>query len=73
MDVTNEMNARGIILMVLSMGAFALADTLVKVSSSFLSPAQVLFFLIGGGLVLFALMAKLQGEKLINPRVLGLC
>lgn len=66
--MTDEKNARGIILMVLSMGAFALADTLVKLSTSFLSPAQVLFFLIGGGLVLFSLMAKVQGEKLRDPR-----
>ncbi len=57
------------VVMMLSMAAFAVADTLVKVSSSFLSPAQILFFLMGGGLVLFALTAKLQGEKLIDPRV----
>ena len=43
-------NLRGIALMVMAMGAFALADTLVKVSASTLSPAQVLFFLIGGAL-----------------------
>lgn len=54
--------------MLLSMGAFALADTLVKVSSTFLSPAQVLFYLISGALVLFALMAIAQGEKLTDPR-----
>lgn len=57
--------------MVLAMGAFALADTLVKLSTSFLSPAQVLFFLIGGGLILFATMAKAQGEKLIDPRAVA--
>ena len=61
---------RGIALMVASMGAFALADTLVKVSASVLSPAQVLFFLIGGALVLFALMALLQGDALFDRRVL---
>ena len=61
---------RGIALMVASMGAFALADTLVKVSASVLSPAQVLFFLIGGALVLFALMAVLQGDALFDRRVL---
>lgn len=57
--------------MILSMGAFALADTLVKLSTSFLSPAQVLFFLLGGGLILFAAMAKMQGEKLIDRRALA--
>lgn len=57
--------------MVFSMGAFALADTLVKLSTSFMSPAQVLFFLIGGGLILFTLMAKIQGQKLIDPRAVA--
>jgi len=54
--------------MVLSMAAFALADTLVKLSASNLTPAQVLFFLNGGGLVLFALMALARGERLNDPR-----
>lgn len=66
--MTEDKNARGISLMVLSMGAFALADTLVKMSTSFLSPPQVLYLLIGGGLILFSLMAKLQGETLLDRR-----
>lgn len=60
---------RGIALMIASMVAFSLADTLVKVSASVLSPAQVLFFLIGGALVLFALMAAVQGDALFDRRV----
>jgi len=68
MDVTEEKNARGIALMVLSMGSFALADTFVKLSASSLSPAQVLFFLNGGGLVLFLIIAVLRGERLSDPR-----
>ncbi len=52
--------------MILSMAAFALADTLVKVTSQTVSPAQVLFFLIGSGLVIFGLLAKLQGNKLLD-------
>ena len=68
MNVTNGTKPRGVILMVLSMATFALADTLVKVSGSFLSPAQIMFYLIGGGLVLFASMAIFQGEKLTDPR-----
>lgn len=54
--------------MVLSMAAFALADTLVKVNSSTVSPAQVLFFLIGGGLVAFSLIAKVQGADLMDAQ-----
>jgi len=68
LNIQNK-NGRGILLMVLSMGAFALADTLVKVSTSFLSSAQVLFYLIAGALVAFALIAKLQGDRLIDRRV----
>jgi drug/metabolite transporter (DMT)-like permease len=69
--MTNKKNSQGIILMVLAMGAFAIADTLIKMASAFISPAQVMFFLIGGGLVVFALIAKLQGEKLIDRRALA--
>ena len=54
--------------MILSMAAFALADTLVKVTSETVSAAQILFFLIGSGLFLFALSAKLQGNKLLDRK-----
>ena len=66
--MTEDTNGRGIILMVASMCAFALADTLVKLSTSVISPAQVLFYLIGGGLIIFSLMAKLQNDRLLDPR-----
>jgi len=59
---------RGILYMIVSMGAFSLADTLVKVSTASLSVAQVLFFLMSGSLLLFASMTKLQGNKLIDKR-----
>jgi drug/metabolite transporter (DMT)-like permease len=61
-------NTKGIILMLISMATFALADTFIKMSGSFLSPAQIMFFLIGGGLILFALIAVIKGEKLKEPR-----
>ena len=54
--------------MIASMVAFSLADTLVKLSTSLISPAQVLFLLLGGGLIIFALMAILQGDKLNDKR-----
>lgn len=57
--------------MLASMGAFATADTLVKISTSIISPAQVMFFLIGGAFIIFALMAKLQNDKLIDRRALS--
>ena len=66
--LTNKNNAKGIVLMLFSMAAFALGDTFVKVSGSFLSPAQIMFFLISGGLILFALIAVAKGENLKEPR-----
>ena len=66
--LTNKNNAKGIVLMLFSMAAFALGDTFVKTSGSFLSPAQIMFFLISGGLILFALIAVAKGENLKEPR-----
>ncbi len=54
--------------MVASMVAFSVADTLVKFSTSSLSPAQVLFFLTAGALIIFALMACVQADNLIDQR-----
>lgn len=66
--VASGKNTKGIILMLISMATFALADTFIKMSGSFLSPAQIMFFLIGGGLILFALIAVIKGENLKEPR-----
>ncbi|MFT5047782.1 MAG: drug/metabolite transporter (DMT)-like permease [Porticoccaceae bacterium] len=66
--MNKDNNLRGILFMIASMFAFSVADTLVKLSTSSISPAQVLFYLLGGGLIIFALMAKLQGDKLNDPR-----
>ena len=66
--LTNKNNAKGIVLMLFSMAAFALGDTFVKRSGSFLSPAQIMFFLINGGLILFAVIAVAKGENLKEPR-----
>jgi len=57
--------------MIASMAAFAAADTLVKLTTSVISPAQVLYFLISGALVIFFLMACLQGERLRDTRALS--
>lgn len=54
--------------MLASMAFFSLADTLVKVATSFLSPAQVSFFLFGGGLIIFLFMALAQGDRLSDSR-----
>lgn len=54
--------------MLLSMVGFALADTLVKVTSAVMSPAQILLLLLVGGLVMFTFLAIVQGERLIDRR-----
>ena len=66
--LTNKNNAKGIVMMLFSMASFALGDTFVKTSGSFLSPAQIMFFLISGGLILFAVIAVAKGENLKEPR-----
>ncbi len=69
MSEADDNNLRGILLMVLAMAAFAIADAFVKVAAAFMSPAQVLFYLNAGGLVLFVLLAILRREPLSDPRV----
>ena len=69
MPLTKDDNIRGIMIMVLAMMAFAVADALVKMSAAFLSPAQVLFFLNSGGLILFTLLAIIKGEPLWDRRI----
>ncbi|WP_029065842.1 DMT family transporter [Labrenzia sp. DG1229] len=71
MGQNTESNARGIILMVLSMGAFAIADTLIKLVSGDVAPAQIMFLMMAGGSVMFCLMAKAQGAQLIDRRVIA--
>ncbi|MEM6616793.1 MAG: DMT family transporter [Pseudomonadota bacterium] len=61
-------NAKGIALMVLAMGAFAIADTLIKVSANAISPSQVMLILTAGSLAFFIVLAKIQGETLRDAR-----
>ena len=68
MLVGPKKNSKGIILMLISMASFAVGDTFVKISRAFLSPAQIMFFLIAGGLIIFAIIAKFKGENLLDRR-----
>jgi len=54
--------------MICSMAAFTIADALVKVSTSSLSPAQVMFYLMGGAVIIFTALTILQGHRLIDRR-----
>ena len=68
MLVVPKKNSKGIILMIISMASFAVGDTFAKISGTFLSPAQIMFFLIAGGLIIFAIIAKFKGENLLDSR-----
>ena len=68
MLASQKQNSKGILLMLISMASFAIGDTFVKISGSFLSPSQIMFFLISGGLIIFAIIALVKGEKLTEPR-----
>jgi len=61
-------NLRAILLMIASMAAFAAADSLVKISTHSISPPQVMVLLIGGGLIMFSLIALAQGQPLYDRR-----
>lgn len=64
--MTGNKNLRGIVFMLLSMVAFALADTLAKLASKTLAPPQVMFFLMAGGLILFSLLTLVEDEPFLN-------
>jgi len=68
MSAVPKKNSKGIFLMIISMASFAVGDTFVKISGAFLSPAQIMFFLIAGGLIIFAMIAKFKGEILLDSR-----
>ena len=68
MLVVPKKNSKGIFLMIISMASFAVGDTFVKISGAFLSPAQIMFFLIAGGLIIFTMIAKFKGENLLDSR-----
>jgi len=61
-------NAKGILFMLVAMAAFAGGDVLIKMTGAFLSPAQTMFILISSGLVIFSIIAKMNGENLTDGR-----
>lgn len=68
MEPAGTNNARGIVLMIVAMAGFAIADTLIKSAAGRISPAQVMFLLMGGGLLVFASIALLKGQRLLDAR-----
>lgn len=67
----NNQNLPGILLMIASMAAFAVADALVKHTSNTMAPSQILLLLMAGGLLVFVALAVFQREKLLHRRALS--
>ncbi len=59
-------NTRGIALMVLAMVLFAATDACVKLGAEAMPKGQVLVFLGLGGALIFSLLTKAQGHKIID-------
>lgn len=60
-------NLRGILLMVAAMAGFALEDTAIKMLSESLPVGQILIWLGFGGGLIFAVLARIRGQKLLDP------
>lgn len=67
----HEGNLRGIIYMLISMAGFALADTLIKIATETVAPAQVFLLMIGGSLLVFLAMGIYQKDRLLDKRALA--
>jgi len=59
-------NLRGILLMVVSMACFSLADMFIKQVSTRLAVGEILLFIGLGGTLVFSLMARRMGQKIIG-------
>ncbi len=60
-------NLNGILLVLLAMAAFTVEDVFVKQLSSTLHVGQILFGLGVGSSIIFAVSAKLRGQRLLDP------
>ena len=60
-------NQRGILLMILAMGAFAVEDALIKLIAPRLPLGQIILVLGLVGLAFFTLLARSRGESLLMP------
>ncbi|MEP5760453.1 MAG: DMT family transporter [Litoreibacter sp.] len=66
MTQIKDTNLRGIVFMVFSMAAFAVADACIKLAAGTMSPAHTILVLIAGGAIVFGTMAKAQGDTLVH-------
>lgn len=69
--VSSRANLIGALWMIAAMAAFAVEDSFVKAASKTLPTAQILMMFGIGGAVVFALLARASGQKLLVPEVLA--
>jgi drug/metabolite transporter (DMT)-like permease len=63
-------NLRGSLLMVAAMAGFAIEDMFLKFAARSLPVGQILMIFGGGGMLAFAVMTKLRGERVFHPAIL---
>ena len=60
---------RGSLLMVLAMAAFALEDMFIKSASQSLPVGQILIIFGLGGMAVFMILARAQGQRMLHPAI----
>lgn len=70
-SVQQDNRLGGVALMVVSMAMFAVADTLIKLVSINISPAQIMLVLLAGSWVVFAVLTKWEGVGLWHSQLLS--
>jgi len=68
-DMLKQDNARAIVWMVAAMALFAIEDALIKVLTTTLGVGQILFVLATGGAIVFSIITKRNGSKLLTADV----
>ncbi|OUS04970.1 hypothetical protein A9Q96_12755 [Rhodobacterales bacterium 52_120_T64] len=64
-------NIRGMALMTLSMLAFAITDSWIKIASETLPTGEILMFMGMGGVAVFSVIAMRRGDKLLTKDILN--
>ncbi len=60
-------NLKGAAFMVLAMAGFAVEDVFLKAAARQMPPGQVILLVGMAGMMVFAIMARLQGERILHP------
>ncbi len=64
-------NLRGATLMVAAMAGFAVEDMFLKFAARLVPVGQILMIFGGGGMLVFAVLTKLRGERVFHPAILS--